>query len=96
MALEAGIDEHFIARFNGHLLDHLPMTPADWDFTTWAMDQVRSGAWAEPWVVTFEYGGVGSFWEMVADRDVLARQVPRLHQLVKAVKIGPNHGGIEP
>ena len=40
-------------------------------------------AWGQPWIVTFEYGGVGGVWEMVTDRAVLAEQAPRLRRLVK-------------
>jgi uncharacterized protein len=66
----------------GRTLDHMPMTDEDWPLTEWAMGQIRSNAWREPWIVTFEYGGVGALWESVTDAGVLQNQVPRLHTLV--------------
>ncbi len=80
----AGIADGVIERFAGRLLDHLPLTEADWEFTAWAIDQVQRGAWGQPRVVALEYGGVGPLWEAVTDADVLADQVPRLYDLVKS------------
>jgi uncharacterized protein (UPF0276 family) len=82
MARRAGIDGETIQRFAGQLLDHLPITDDGWQAYAWAMDQVHRPAWGQPWVVTFEYGGIGGVWEMVTDRAVLAEQVPRLRRLV--------------
>lgn len=95
-AQAAGIDAQVIEQLNGRLVDHLPLADGDWDFYVWAIQQVRQGAWAEPWVVALEYGGVGGLWEMTADRDLLAEQVPRLHGIVKDGR--PAHstdGGID-
>ncbi len=78
-----GIDWSIIQRYGGQLLDHLPLTEEDWRFTGWAMAQARAGVWGDPWVVTFEYGGVGPLWEAICEPEVLARQVPRLYTLVK-------------
>ena len=80
---QAGIAEDVIQGFAGRLMDHLPLTDADWAFTAWAMAQVREGAWGQPWIVTLECGGVGPLWEAITEADVLADQVPRLHALVK-------------
>jgi uncharacterized protein (UPF0276 family) len=82
-AQAAGIDARVIQQMNGRLVDHLPLADGDWDFCEWAMQEVRRGAWREPWVVALEYGGVGGLWEMTADRDHLAEQVPRLCGIVK-------------
>ena len=79
---QAGIDAATIQHFEGRLLDHLPMTGEDWEFFAWAMNQVHNGAWGRPWIVTFEYGGVGSLFEAVTRADVLAEQIPRLYKLV--------------
>ena len=59
------------------------MTDKDWEFFAWAMEQVHSGAWGQPWIVTFEYGGVSPLYEAVTKMGVLAEQVPRLYALVK-------------
>jgi uncharacterized protein len=79
---QAGIDAVTIQRFAGRLLDHLPMTGEDWEFFAWAMTQVHSGAWGRPWIVTFEYGGVGPLFQALTQADVLAEQIPRLYKLV--------------
>ena len=81
LARRAGLDPEFVQRYAGQLVDHLPMTEADWDFFAWAMAQVRSGAWGRPWVAAFEFGGVGGLWQLLADKDVLAEQLPRLSAL---------------
>jgi uncharacterized protein (UPF0276 family) len=83
VARQVGIDTDTIQAFAGQLLDHLPMTSEDWEFAAWAMRQVHSGVWEHPWAVTFEVGGVSGLYEAVADRDVLATQIPRLYDLVK-------------
>jgi hypothetical protein len=59
------------------------MTAQDWLFVEWLMAQLHTQAWQQPWVVTFEYGGVGSLWGAVTERDVLAEQIPRLYKLIK-------------
>jgi uncharacterized protein (UPF0276 family) len=66
----------------GSLMDHLPFTETDWLFLDWAFGEIRRGAWRAPWVVTFEYGGVNGWFEVIVDRDTLAEQIPRLRRLV--------------
>ena len=80
---QAGVDEGTIQHYAGRLLDHLPMTDPDWELSTWSMEQVHSAAWGQPWVVTFEYGGVGRLFKAITDAGVLAEQIPRLYALVK-------------
>jgi uncharacterized protein (UPF0276 family) len=80
---QAGVEAQEIERFAGRNMDHLPLTEPDWQFTTWALDQVRLGKWREPWVATLEYGGVGSFWGAVTLPEVLIEQVPRLYDLIR-------------
>lgn len=72
-------------RLAGRLIDHLPMTDEDWSLLEWALGQIRSGAWRRPWIVTFEYGGVGPLWEALTDADALRTQVPRLRNTVANV-----------
>jgi uncharacterized protein (UPF0276 family) len=67
----------------GQLLDHLPLADGDWPFYAWAIEQVHRGAWGQPWIATFEYGGVGPLWELLTDRAALAEQVPRLYAMIK-------------
>jgi uncharacterized protein (UPF0276 family) len=77
-----GVPTAAVETLAGQMFDHLPMTDEDWPLFEWALAQIRAGAWREPWIVTFEYGGVGSKWEAVTDADALQIQVPRLRRLV--------------
>lgn len=81
----AEVDENAIQVYAGHETDHLPMTEPDWSFGDWALQQIRAGAWREPWVVSFEYGGVGGAWEALAERAVLEKDVPRLGEMVEGI-----------
>jgi uncharacterized protein (UPF0276 family) len=83
LAHQIGVAPDVIQHFAGHLVDHLPITDEGWTFVEWALEQVRNGAWGQPYVVTFEYGGVSRLFEAVTDADVLAEQIPRLYTLVK-------------
>ena len=74
---QAGEDESVIRFCAGRWMDHLPMTEEDWDLAAWALDRIRSGAWARPWVVAFEIGGVGPFFGATTDAGALARDIPR-------------------
>jgi uncharacterized protein (UPF0276 family) len=79
----AGLDAGTIGDLAGRPLDHLPMTDDDWGLFAWVMEQTHNGTWGKPWVVTFEYGGVGPLFEALTLADVLAAQIPRLYALVK-------------
>ena len=79
----ARIEEHLIELYAGQLVDHLPMTDVDWTFFSWAVEKAQSGAWGNPRMVTFEYGGVGSLFEAVTKRCALAKQITRLLAMVK-------------
>jgi uncharacterized protein (UPF0276 family) len=83
LAQRIGIEADVVQHFAGQLIDHLPMTEEDWKFATWSMELAHSGAWGQPWIVTFEYGGVSALYQAVTDVDVLAEQIPRLYTLVK-------------
>jgi uncharacterized protein (UPF0276 family) len=80
--LEHGVPAATIERLTGRMFDHLPMTEGDWTFFEWALAQIRSGAWRAPWIITFEYGGVGSLWEAITDGAILQEQIPRLQEIV--------------
>ena len=86
VARRLGIESGIIEQYAGRLLDHLPMTDEDWEFIAWSMEQVHSGVWGQPWIVTFEYGGVGQLYKAVTDVGVLAEQIPRLYGLVKGCR----------
>jgi uncharacterized protein (UPF0276 family) len=82
MAKQSSVDPDFIARFHGRLLDHLPMTQEDWEFFAWSIQQIRKGLWGQPWMVAFEYGGVGKFFGAVTMDDILLDQIPRLYEMI--------------
>jgi uncharacterized protein (UPF0276 family) len=69
---------------NGRRVDHLPMREDDWELLGWALDNVRSGDWPEPWIVACEYGGVGPGYEWRCDPEVIAGQIPRMAEMVWA------------
>jgi hypothetical protein len=80
--MQHGVPAATIEAMAGRMFDHLPMTDEDWLFFEWAIGQIRAGAWREPWIITFEHGGVGPLWQSVTDADALRVQVPRLHGLL--------------
>jgi hypothetical protein len=77
------VDENAIRVYAGHESDHLPMTDADWAFAEWSLAQIHNSAWREPWIVSFEYGGVSALWEAATDAAVLEKDVPKLGEMVK-------------
>lgn len=67
---------------SGKLRDHMPMCEADWDLVEWGVEQIRSGSWATPRMISCEYGGVGEKFRWRSDLKVVAEQFPRLHHLI--------------
>ena len=82
--MQHGVPAADIGSLVGREFDHLPMTEADWQFFEWSLSQIRAGLWREPWIITFEYGGVGTLWEALTDAEALVAQIPRLYRLVSA------------
>ncbi len=64
------------------LADHLDLREEDWAYFEWAMERVACGDWARPWIVAFEYGGIGEPFKWRSSIDVLREQVPRLYERV--------------
>lgn len=81
----AKVEYNFFESMLGQEMDHLPMTEPDWAFAEWALAQIRAGAWCEPWIVSFEYGGVSGAWEAITERAVLENDVPRLYEMVSGI-----------
>lgn len=79
----AGDPGGFAERYAGKWIDHLPMDEPDWPEVAWAMQQVHTRKWAAPWVVAYEFGGVGGFWELFSRRETYLAELPRLQALVK-------------
>lgn len=67
----------------GNFIDHLPMREEDWTELEWLVGKLRSGEFATPWVMSYEYGGVGRFWEEVTKTEVYLSQIPRMAVLAQ-------------
>lgn len=78
---------HFtgLHRLNGRLSDHLPILETDWPVLRWVLEQVEAGKWGQPWMLAFEYGGVGEKFESRSDPAVMAEQIPRLYGMVHSI-----------
>jgi sugar phosphate isomerase/epimerase len=71
---------HFtgIHTLDGQLMDHLSISEIDWRRLDWVLTRILSGEWSQPWMLAFEYGGVGAEFEWRSSPQVIADQVPRL------------------
>jgi uncharacterized protein len=67
----------------GKLTDHLGAQEADWQALGWIFERIQSGEWPEPWLLAFEYGGVGDKFDWRSDPQIIAEQVPRLYRLCR-------------
>jgi len=83
----ANLEYNFLESMIGHEIDHLPMTEPDWTFSEWTMRQIHDGAWQQPGIIAFEYGGVNGVWEAITERAVLERDVPRLGEMVSGYRL---------
>jgi hypothetical protein len=72
----------------GQFIDHLPMRDEDWVELEWLVGKIQAEQFAAPWVMAYEYGGVGRFWEEVTNREVYLSQIPRMAALAKRVNAG--------
>ena len=80
---------HFagVHNLNGWLQDHLPVLPADWEVLSWVLERVRSGEWSRPWLLAFEYGGMGEKFANRSEASVIEAQGRRLYQMVQETVI---------
>lgn len=78
---------HFtgLHNLNGRLQDHLEALPADWVELAWVLRRIRTGSWGQPWMLAFEYGGVGEKFAQRSDARFIGEQVPRLYEMVKNI-----------
>ena len=67
---------------NGKLKDHWPALPNDWQALSWALKRIDKGEWATPWLLTYEYGGVGDRFKGRSKPEVMVEQVPRLREMI--------------
>lgn len=77
-----------LRRYHGFLEDHFEMQSEDWEPAEWAARQIRAGAWREPEIVAFEYGGVGEWFSWRTETWALEEQVPRLFNLFGSKSLG--------
>ncbi|MBN1149181.1 MAG: DUF692 family protein [Anaerolineales bacterium] len=78
---------HFsgVGVLDGWPQDHLAAQEADWAALEWALARIQVGEWACPWMLAFEYGGVGEKFAWRSDQEVIAAQAPRVYELVKSI-----------
>jgi uncharacterized protein (UPF0276 family) len=78
---------HFtgVHNLNGSLRDHLDALEEDWGLLEWVLGKIRSKKWPKPWLLAFEYGGVGEKFALRSDPQVIARQTPRLYTMVTPI-----------
>ncbi len=69
----------------GRLADHLSIQEDDWHWLDWVLSCIRSGEWNSPWLLAFEYGGVGETFEWRSNPEVIAAQVPDLYEHIKVL-----------
>jgi uncharacterized protein (UPF0276 family) len=69
-------------QFSGTWMDHLSITEEDWSWLEWVLQHIRTGEWSHPWLLAFEYGGVGELFEWRSDPQVMFEQVPRLSEML--------------
>lgn len=81
---------HFAGVHNqdGWLQDHLPALPADWEALSWVLQRIQSGAWPHPWLLAFEYGGVGEKFADRSDMRVIETQGGRLYRMIQEMAEG--------
>lgn len=70
---------------DGRLQDHLPARAEDWPELEWVLKGIRERTWALPWLLAFEYGGIGEDFTWRSDAQVMAVQIPHLRTLVQSV-----------
>ncbi len=74
------------AQYEGdRLRDSMAMGAEDWELVEWVMQHIRDKQFAEPWVLGFEYGGVGPGFEWRSEASVIKEQLPRLRELTTAI-----------
>ncbi len=76
----AGVHQNQIT---GRLMDHLSIQKSDWQWLDWVLKRIHSGEWEAPWLLAFEYGGVGGPFEWRSDPQVILQQVPELRKHIK-------------
>jgi uncharacterized protein (UPF0276 family) len=69
----------------GKLTDHVECLEADWQMLGWTFSLIKDGIIAHPWMMAFEYGGVGEKFAWRSDPQVIASHVPKLSAMIRTV-----------
>jgi uncharacterized protein (UPF0276 family) len=72
----AGIHKNDIT---GQMVDHLSILEENWCWLDWVLKQIQTSHWGMPWLLAFEYGGVGEPFKWRTNPQVIAEQVPLLY-----------------
>ncbi len=67
-------------QITGQWIDHLSIQETDWYWLDWVLDRIHLGDWNRPWLLAFEYGGVGEPFEWRTDPQVIVEQVPQIRK----------------
>jgi uncharacterized protein (UPF0276 family) len=80
---------HFagIHHIKGQWVDHLSIQKKDWQHLDWVLEHIQSGDWSSPWLLAYEYGGVGAVFTWRCDPQVIAKQMPMLYKRVKRLRL---------
>lgn len=78
---------HFtgVHNLDGWLQDHLPALEADWLVLDWVLEHIQKGTWSKPWMLAFEYGGIGERFEKRSDPMVISEQLPIINRKIKEI-----------
>lgn len=70
----------------GRWMDHLSIQQDDWHWLDWVLQRIYSGEFNAPWLLSYEYGGVGKIFEGRSNPEVMARQVSELNEHIMRLK----------
>jgi len=75
---------HFtgVHNLDGWLQDHLPALEADWQILDWVLENIHEGQWVVPWMLAFEYGGVGKRFSNRSEPAVIEEQINLIHRKI--------------
>jgi uncharacterized protein (UPF0276 family) len=65
---------------SGIWMDHLSVQEEDWYWLDWVLEHIKREEWTAPWMLAFEYGGVGEPFEWRTNPQVIAEQVPQIYE----------------
>jgi len=68
---------------DGYWQDHLAAVEEDWQALDWTIQHIRGGEWPKPWLLAFEYGGVGEKFASRSEPLVIEVQTARIHNVIR-------------